>query len=204
MVRATKTFAKYLFLSILFWPVGIFCHEVMGHGLVGVLCGGRIGRVEILRIQIWPTVERLPWRLRYGACQTVDVTAPVGTALTKLAGAGSTFVIATIATALLLVKRRGRIVRAVLITLSLWWIDMMAYTLPSWGIRHSVFFGQNSYSEPYEGAVSLGVPGTLFQGAVVLSCLTLVGALIYSQTRQRAVINAKAPNPGIDTTKEPK
>lgn len=170
--------ATYLGLTLLFYPLGVLCHELIGHGLVGVLVGGRITEVEILGFRAWPDLQFLGWSGRYGACEVVGINSPTGEALMSLAGAMSTFCVGVLATVLLLARRWGRVGRPILITLSLWWIDLATYTLPSWGLPRSVFWGQRTFSEPYEATKSLGIPGAAFQAFVIIACGLLLVALI--------------------------
>jgi len=60
-------------------------------------------------------------------------------------------------------------VQVVLLSLSLWWVDLLTYTLPSFGLRRYVLFGRR-FREPYDAAVALGIPGPLFQAFVIITC----------------------------------
>ena len=42
-------------LLFLTFAVGTAWHEIVGHGLVGVLCGGTITRVEVLGFEWYPS-----------------------------------------------------------------------------------------------------------------------------------------------------
>ena len=66
--------------------------------------------------------------------------------------------------------------RTVLIYLGIWWIDLLAYTWTTWGLRHSILWG-GTYSEPYEAAINLGIKGWVFQAFVLISCTALAIAL---------------------------
>lgn len=128
----------------------------------------------------------MPWAGRYGACAVVGIPTPRGKAVMALGGALSTFSVAAIATALLLMRRWGRYGRPLLITLSFWWFDLLTYTLPSWGLPHSIVWGQNWYSEPYEAALALGIPGTTMRILTIASCaglLAIVCIRIYSEMK---------------------
>jgi hypothetical protein len=103
----------------------------------------------------------------------------------ELGGSASTWLVSVAAIGLLWLRRwrrPGRVhrpgrgwPRVVLILLGLWWIDLFTYTLPTWGLRRSIFWG-GTKSEPYEAAVALGVPGWLFQTFVIVSSLALATA----------------------------
>ena len=183
---------KYLGLAILFFPFGVLCHELIGHGLAGVLAGGRITEIEILGFRAWPDLQFLGWSGRYGACEVVGITSPTGEALMSLAGAMSTFCVAIVATVLLWICRWGRVGRPILITLSLWWIDLFTYTLPSWGLPRSILWGQSTYSEPYEAAKSLGIPGPTFQAFVIIASVLLLLAVL---ARIRRDLNVRQSPP---------
>ena len=174
-------------LLLVTFIVGTVWHEVVGHGLVGVIAGGRIGFVRILGLDVWPEVRWAGWDGSYGRCQVDDVPTPTGEQIVSLAGSMSTWCVAVAATMLLWVRRWRRPWRTILIYLSIWWIDLLTYTLPSWGLRRSVFWG-GTYSEPYESAVNLGIVGGSFQAFVVGTSIFLAAALIL-----RLVRDAKPP-----------
>jgi hypothetical protein len=56
------------------------------------------------------------------------------------------------------------------------WLDLLLYTLPSLGIPRYFFWG-HLYSEPFEAAVTLGVPGPVFQGFVMVTSAFLILAI---------------------------
>ena len=185
-IAAARAIVKWVFLLGLCHATGTAWHEVMGHGLVGVLCGGEIRRVEVLTIQFYPMPATMGWDGRFGQCFVEGIETPKGESLTSLGGSLSTWVVSVGATVLLWIRRwRGR-PKLVLVLLGLWWLDMLTYTLPSWGIRRLVFWGRY-YAEPYNAAVDLGVPGWMFQAAVVGSCALLAAALIVRLIRPRRV-----------------
>jgi len=76
----------------------------------------------------------------------------------------------------------------VLVVLSLWWIDLFTYLLPSWGIRRSVFWGQSSHSEPVEAAIGLGIPRAAFQLLAVASCVLMAAVLAASIWRDGVTV----------------
>ncbi len=174
--QAIKIATRVTLLALVFYPLGVAWHEVVGHGLVGMLAGGRISYVVILTVQFWPEIRWVGWTGQYGACGVDDIPTTTGSAFMSLGGAMSTWCVGVIATILLRTRQWGPRLRIVLLVLSLWWIDLLTYTLPSWGLPRSVFWGQAEYSEPYEAAVELGVPGPLFQGFVVMSSAMLLSS----------------------------
>lgn len=171
-------------LMIGLYPLGVICHEVVGHGLTGVLLGGRIGAVEILGFQVWPAVEWSGWSGQYGACAVYGLEGTGREHIMALGGATSTWLVSVIAVGMLFVRDWPRRTRAVLICLSLWWIDMFTYTLPSWGLPRSILWGQRTISEPYEAAKELGMPGWMFQASAVASSAMLLIALVVCLKRR--------------------
>ncbi len=166
-----------LILLILSHPLGTLCHE-LAHGLAATCCGGKIERLEIYGLQLWPRLHWKGWSGSYGECESSGVSTPTHQAIEALAGAMSTWLVSVIAVALLWLRRWSRAAKTILVVLSLWWIDLLTYMLPSWGIRRSIFWGQNKISEPYDAAVALGIPGPAFQAFAIISCVLLAAALI--------------------------
>ena len=182
-MRMAKNVLRYLALLALSIVVGTAWHEVVGHGLTAVLCGGKITYVETLGLRLWPTLGWVGWQGQYGYCNTEGVTTARAERVVSLAGSVSTWCVAVASTVLLWTRRwRGWALR-VLVVLSLWWVDLFTYTLPSWGWRRSILWGR-VYSEPYAAAVGLGIPGWAFQGAVVGTSLILALALAVRLSRR--------------------
>ena len=179
-LTALVTYALLLALCL---PIGTLWHEVVGHGLVGTLAGGRITHVEVLGLDLWPQPRWIGWQGHYGWCDVEGIAGQTGEHLMALAGSLSTWLVAAAATIALYARRWRAWLTPVLVCLSLWWIDLFTYTLPTWGIRRSILWGQ-VYSEPYEAAVQLGIPGTLFQVFVVTTSALLAAALAIRLTRR--------------------
>ena len=172
-------------LSVLIYPLGVLCHELIGHGGVGILCGGRIAQLEILCIRWWPHLEWIGWNGHYGSCRVVGVESEWCRHLFALGGSMSTFLVSIATIVIARLRRSSRELQAVLLCLAFWWIDLLTYTLPSWGLRRSVFWGQTDYSEPLEAAAGLGIPTSVFQTFVLVSCAAL--AVISTTTAIRFV-----------------
>lgn len=173
-----KATAKFLVVFLLLYPLGVLCHEVVGHGGAAMLVGGRITYVHILGFDWWPDLKWIGWQGVYGMCDADGVAGPLRQAWMILGGSLSTWFVAAIATALLNVRHWGPRPRLLLACLSLWWIDLLTYTLPSWGIKRSIFWGQNHFAEPLVGAVALGVPAWLFQTLAIASSAAMLALLI--------------------------
>ena len=178
--------------------VGTVWHEVVGHGLTAVACGGWIERVEILGVQVYPDVRWLGGIECYGQCETHGIESPTREHLVALAGSVSTWLAAVATVVLLWVRRWNTKAGIVLAALSLWWIDLLTYTLPSWGLPRSVLWGQSHYSEPYEAAVALGMAGWAFQALAILTSALLATATVARLIRCRR--RTPAPDVGESLT----
>src|SRR2546423_15256405 len=91
--------ASWTALVICLLPLGIVWHELVGHDLTGLLCGGRVTRVQCLGLQFAP---RLGWTglgEGLGAIDVVDVPTRTGENVTLLAGSVSTLLAAAAALA---------------------------------------------------------------------------------------------------------
>lgn len=172
----TRRFLKYPLLLAGSLILGTVCHEVVGHGLVGVACGGTITRVVVLGLQLYPNLTWVGTHGRYGHADISGVNSTAGVNLVSLGGSMSTWCISVLAVSLLWMRWWPRWARTILVCLAIWWIDLLTYTLPSWGLRRSIFWGR-IYSEPYEAATALGIPGPVFQAFVVCTSMILATAL---------------------------
>jgi hypothetical protein len=147
-------------------------HEIMGHGLVGVICGGTVTKFQLFGWQFLPEFKWTGTAEGLGVCDHVGIQSQTCMHLTDLAGCMSTFLVAVVA-AWLLWKFRPRGVKlTALVCLSVWCLDIVTSTLPSFGLRRYIWSGTR-YSEPYQAAVALGVPGPLFQILVLTGFLTV-------------------------------
>ncbi|MBN2561665.1 MAG: hypothetical protein JXQ75_12125 [Phycisphaerae bacterium] len=191
--RRTKQVLRYPFLLAGCMVLGTVCHEVVGHGLVGVACGGKIDQVEVLGVQLYPSPKWLGWQGYYGHCLVTGVDTTTGSHLVSLGGSMSTWCVSVAAITLLWLRRWGPWPRTVLACLGIWWIDLLTYTLPSWGVPRSVLWGQDYYSEPYEAAVALGMPGPIFQASALVTCVILAGALVLRLIHYRPARCAQGP-----------
>lgn len=118
-----------LFATLL---AGTAWHEVVGHGLTGVLCGGRITHVDILGVQVWPRLRWTGWPTAYGHCLVRGIPTSTGRLVMQLGGSLSTWLISAGAVTLLWARRWRGWRRVVLVCLGIWWVDLFTYTLPSW------------------------------------------------------------------------
>lgn len=184
-MKRTRSVTIFLLLMVALYPFGVITHELIGHGGVGLLAGGELVRVEILGLVIWPRIEWIGWQGHYGECGITRIADPRARAWISLGGALSTWLVAVAAIGLLFARRWNRPTRWVLACLSLWWIDIFTYTLPSWGIPRSIFWGPRSGSEPYEAAMELGMPGPVFQFLAITTSAALLAALLYATKSHR-------------------
>jgi hypothetical protein len=198
MMAGRRLLARFfieLGLLLATFVVGTLWHEVIGHGLVGTIAGGRITHVKILGLELWPGVHWFGWDGKYGQCHVEGISTAAGEEIMSLAGSLSTWCVAVAATMLLWARRWRRPWRTILTYLSLWWIDLLTYTLPTWGLRRSILWG-GRYSEPYEAAVNLGIPGPAFQAFVIGTSVMLAAALIVRLVRDARGSDRKSPPAG--------
>jgi hypothetical protein len=153
---------------------------------VGMLCGGHITCVEVLGVELYPKADWIGWQGHYGSCGVEGVSSATGESITWLAGSLSTWLVAVMATVVLYLRRWRGLPRAILVCTSLWWIDLATYLLPVAGFRRSLFWG-GYYSEPYEAAVALGIPGAAFLTAALGSSALLAVALAWRLKTDRPV-----------------
>ena len=155
--------------------LGTACHELVGHGLTAVAFGATITDVQILGVRVWPSLDFLGWDGRYGACWWQGDLTESQSNWALLCGAGSTWLLALLATILLWCHRWGVWGRWILTGFSIWWLDVLTYTAPSWGLKRSILWG-GSTSEPYNAAIGLGCPAWAYQSIVILSSLAMAVA----------------------------
>jgi hypothetical protein len=163
--------------TLLLAPLGIVWHELVGHALIGLFCGGRITRMQCLGVQLAPRLAWTGLREGLGAVEVVDLPTRAGENLTQLAGSLSTLLAAAAALWILRGRRVDGARRAALAWIGLWSLDIVAFTLPSLGLHRYVLFG-TTHSEPYEAAVALGIPGTLFQVLAIGSGLLILAGIV--------------------------
>jgi hypothetical protein len=166
----------YVSLLALCAPVGTFWHEVMGHALVGVICGGRVREVIVLGTELYPQVGWVGWHAWFGSCYVDQLPSAAAEHVMSLAGSVSTWLVGVVATITLYIRAWRGLARAVLVCASLWWIDLATYLLPALGLRRWLFWG-GTYSEPYEAAIGLGIPGPFFLTLALASSALLASAL---------------------------
>ena len=184
IVSSLRITAFYLIGLLLCLPCGTLCHELLGHGGVGILAGGTITKIHVLGVDLWPHVRWAGWQGYYGWCGVEGIESAAGDVWMGLAGSGSTWLVAVLATAALWLRRWRGIARVALVYASLWWIDMATYVLPAFGLRRSIFWG-GVYAEPYECALQLGINGPLFLTLVFASSALLAAALVWRLVTDR-------------------
>ena len=133
--------------------------------------------VELFGLLVYPTVHWQGWTGYYGRCWVEGIPTPRGSAWMMLGGSLSTWIVALFATAALWLRRWTGRARRLLAWLSIWWLDILGYTLPVWGLRHSIFWGGRT-AEPYEAAIDLGLSSRNYQLLVVASSAAMAVLLI--------------------------
>lgn len=165
----------------LFW-LGVLLHEA-GHIVAAWMFGAQLTRLNVLWLEIVPAIRWNPIPGFYGYMSYAGDLSPRAQDLVELVGSLSTFGVAVTAQAglWLACPRRG-IARWMMLTLCFFWLDILTHTLPTLGVPAYLLFGARtitSSAEAYLAAVSLGMPGWLFQALVIgLSIALLVLTLI--------------------------
>lgn len=176
--------------SVLLFTVVLFScvvwHELLGHALAAELVGGGVDRLVMFGIELFPSPGWVGMRGGFAVIDIVGIEdGTVARSFVTLAGSGSTFLVAV--AAVVAIRRfhpRGW-TRVVLLAVAWWFLDLLTFTLPSVGLRRGLFFG-TTYSEPYEGAVGMGIPGPLFQGAVFVGTALLLAGLYIHRRNEPA------------------
>ncbi|MDO8629407.1 MAG: S41 family peptidase [Phycisphaerales bacterium] len=177
-VRTGIRLLAYAAIALAVAPTGVVWHEIVGHGLASVLCGGRVDRVQCWGLQFVPTLEWSGLGEGLGAADVSGLENSAAEQITQLAGSVSTVLAAAFALLLLRIIRPRGALRLALSCIGLWSLDMLTFTLPSLGFRRYIWFG-TTYSEPYEAAVALGIPGPLFQLLAVCGSLLVCAGFFF-------------------------
>ena len=178
---------SFLVIVVLVLPMMIAWHEVAGHGLIGLLAGGKVTRLQVLGVQLWP---ELTWTgigqgfTNLGECELRDIPTATGQRLSDLAGSLSTWCVGFAACVILWLYQWCGWRRALWVCLTFWCTDLLSFTLPSLGLRRGIVFG-TSFSEPYEAATALGIPGWLFQAFAIGTSLVIISATVTRLLTQR-------------------
>jgi hypothetical protein len=192
--KALRIFGSVVIL-VLVLPMAIPWHELVGHALVAMLCGGNISQLQILGLEFRP---RLAWKGLAGNladCEFSGIPPGAPMEIVLMAGAVSTLVAAAVAVAVLWRWRPAWWARAALTGVGIWALDLATFILPSFGLRRYVWRGTN-WSEPYDGAQMAGIPGPLFQAITMAACATVLAGLIY--------VSFFRPAPGKQPTESPR
>ena len=169
-------FLIYFVCFVICFALNVVWHELIGHGLVGILAGGHITHLDLFGVRLLP---KFGWSGVLGGCHVEDIPTPMGWEVAVLAGPISTWCVSVLAVLLLWVRRWKGLVKVILVCLSLWWYDILGETLTAFKIPKGIFF----YSRPaghYEAAVWLGIPGPLFHiFSIGTSVCLLAGLMMY-------------------------
>jgi hypothetical protein len=127
-IKLCLIYITVFFISLI---CGVLCHEVIGHGLVAVLAGGRIAMVQIFGIQVWPQIHWGGLHQYLAACDIENIATPLVRNLCRLSGSMTTWCVSVLAFVLLWIGGWAGLGRIILVCLSLWCLDLFLYTLPS-------------------------------------------------------------------------
>ncbi len=173
LLSGIVTGLRYAVVIVCLCALPIPWHEIVGHGLAGIFCGGRVTRFQLFGWQFVPDFRWIGTRQGLGECDHAGITPGTCIHLTNLAGSMSTFVVGAAAACALWRYRPRGLRRAALVCLTLWSTDLLTFTLPSFGVRRYIWSGTR-YSEPYKAALGLGIPGPLFQAFVLIAFAAVV------------------------------
>jgi uncharacterized membrane protein len=187
-LRTVKLLTQWLSAALAALVAGTVVHEVIGHGLAATALGGHITQVVILGLQVYPSLEFVGWPIvsGYGSIDYDGAQAFIYPEIIDLAGSLSTWLVAVGANLVLWTRRRWQgWPKVVLVLMSIYWMDLLTYTLPSWGIPRSILWGQSYYSEPYQAAVGLGLDGNVFRAFVMVTSGAMLLSLVLHVRRSR-------------------
>ncbi len=168
------------------FALGTLAHEA-GHGLAAIAFGGRLVRLNVLGLQLYPSPA---WDFQpgcFGRTWWRGEFTPAQLAWISLSGNVATMSISIISLPLYLCRRWRGAAHTTLLTLSLYFLDTLAHTLPTFGLPMFLLFGNRSVeriSEGYLAAAALGAPGWAFQAAIVgyaLLAAALIGHKLWSE-----------------------
>lgn len=169
MGRVIRSLGVLLLIAALFW-LGVLLHEA-GHIASAWLFGARLTRLNVLGLDLIPSLGWRPQPGYYGLASYKGRLTPTQTQVVRLSGSLSTLSAAVAAQAGLWLSRPRRgITRLSVLILSFFWLDILTHTLPTLGVPAYLFFGSRAISstaEAYLAAVDLGMPGWLFQALVI-------------------------------------
>jgi hypothetical protein len=169
---------------------GLIVHEG-GHGAAAWMLGGGVTRVVLFPgIQILPTISEVPWNGVFGS---ISYSLPAGgfsnwdIGFIRLMGAGTTALLALIASMLILILKNGFPKNLLLIVAGLWPLDLLSYSIfPHFGLRHWVLFG-GLQSEPYEGAMGMGISQPAYFAALGLYTIGIYSLVCRSIILQKKI-----------------
>lgn len=175
----------YLVCLAICLALNVVWHELVGHGLVGILAGGHITHLDLFGVRVLP---EFGWSGIPGSIHIEDAATPTLHDVTIITGPLSTWCVSVLAVVLLWIRRWTGLVQAILVCLSLWWYDVLGETLTAWGIPKYIFFYSRAPVH-YDATVRLGIPGPLFHifsiGTSVCLSAGLVMRLIYDHRRRK-------------------
>lgn len=162
--------------------LGTFIHE-FGHTLCIMCSGIQLTGFNVLGLQLWPTIERVPLDNGIGRVWWFGEATDRDTAWILVGGSGLTWLVSVIA--LVAWCRRSfkaPLVRTAVLSLIALSYDVLCATLPTIGLRDFVFAGECwdnvDRAEFFYAAEAFGIPKQLLYVAifgyplVVATCIT--------------------------------
>ncbi len=192
MKRRVWRLLGHLGLAAALFALGTLWHEA-GHGLAAIVFGARVVRLNVLGVQLYPALD---WDLQpgyWGRIWWQGHLMPGQRAWELLSGNLATLTVSIVALPLYLRCPWRGLARTALLTLSFFFLDALLHTLPTFGLPMYFLFGRRdaeTVSEGYQAAVALGLPGWVFQVAVVgyaILAVALIGRKLWPERpRKRA------------------
>lgn len=200
MRQLSRSVGAAALIAGVFW-LGTLLHEA-GHAASAMLFGARLTYLNILWLDLIPSVRWNPLPGYFGYMRYEGDLTPIQQEVVGLAGSLSTLLVAVAAQMILwLTQPRKGVARLVALTGCFFWLDMLTHTLPTLGVPAYLLFGvaeTTPRAEAYLAAVALGMPGLLFQAfAIGLSAGLLALTLIcWRRLRRTDASEAGVTQPG--------
>ncbi len=184
-MRLIRNLGVLALIIVVFW-LGTLLHEA-GHAISAVLFGARLTYLNVLWLDLIPSLRWNPLPGYFGYMRYEGDLTPIQHGIVGLAGSLSTVFVAVAAQIILwLTRPRRGVVRLAVLTGCFFWLDVLTHTLPTLGIPAYLFFGvaeTTPRAEAYLAAVALGMPGELFQALTLSLSVGLLGLTVIRWNR---------------------
>lgn len=172
----------HLVLAALALGSVFFLHE-LSHAAAVAAFRGRVLAINVLGVQWYPQVRVIPEVGLGGYVAWALPPNPLLNQLVVVAGSTGTLLIALSAALLLKFLRPTGFLRTLLLALSFLFLDSVVHLLPVLGgASNAAPPAVRSFAESYYALLNLGVPGSWYIAAVVVTC-ALILALVAASLR---------------------